>query len=105
MSRTYRRHGHRYEYRWVLRDRDADASLGARVLLDRHSREGRRAIARFHSDAEITMRSGAPYWYRRSFDHRLRTANDRQLPRWLTDPAYDPVFQIRHHHSANWAWW
>jgi len=51
------------------------------------------------------MRRSAPRWYRREFDHRLRTMNDRQLRRWLADPGYDPVMQIRHRHDANWSWW
>jgi hypothetical protein len=51
------------------------------------------------------MRSSAPHWYRRAFDLRLRTLNDRQLRRWLDDPGYDPVMQIRHRHDANWSWW
>ena len=105
MSRTYRRRGERHEYRWVLRDWNAPDLPGARTLLERHSREGRRAIARFHSDAEITMRSGPPRWYRREFDHRLRTTNDRELRRWLADSGYDPVTQIRHLHQASWSWW
>jgi hypothetical protein len=105
MSRTYRRRGHRYEYRWVLRDWKADVPFGAPVLLDRRSEEARRAIARFHSDAETTMRSPAPHWYRKIHDARLRTFNDCQVRRWLDDPGYDPVFQVRHRHGANWAWW
>ncbi len=105
MSRTYRRRGQTHEYRWVLRDRSGATPWWAYALLDRHSREGHRAIARFHSDTEITMRSSAPRWYRRAFDHRLRTMNDRQLRRWLADPGYDPVMQIRHRHDANWSWW
>lgn len=105
MSRTYRRRGQAHEYRWVLRDRSDATPWWAYTLLDRHSREGRRALARFHSDAEVTMRSSAPRWYRREFDHRLRTMNDRQLRRWLADPGYDPVMQIRHRHDANWSWW
>jgi hypothetical protein len=36
------------------------------VAIDRHSPEGRRAIARFHSDAESTMKGGVPRWFRRS---------------------------------------
>jgi len=101
MSRTYRRRGQTHEYRWVLRDRSDATPWWANALLDPHSREGRRAIARFHSDAEVTMRSSAPRWYRREFDHRLRTLNDRQLRRWLADPGYDAVMQIRHRHDAN----
>jgi len=105
MSRTYRRRRHRYEYRWVLRDWDAPAPLRSPVLLDRHSPEGRRAIARFHSDAELTMRSGAPRWYRKFYDHRLRTVNDREFHRWLHDNEYGPVFDVRHRHRASWSWW
>ena len=105
MSRTYRRRGHQYEYRWVLRDWNVHAPFGARMLLDPRSSEGRRAIARFHSDAETTMRSGAPRWYRKVFDRRLRTLNDRQLRHWLADQGYDPVMQAWHRHSADWSWW
>ena len=103
MSRTYRRRGQRQEYYWVLFDRQLRTPFGA--LLDPRSREGRRAIARFHSDAGITMRGSAPRWYRRVFDHRLRTFNNKQLRRWLADPGYDPIAQVRHRHGANWSWW
>ena len=105
MSRTYRRRGERHEYRWVLRDSRWINRVLVPVLIDARSKEGRRAIARFHSDAESTLRSAAPRWYRRIFDHRLRTLNFRQLRRWFDDPGYDPVFQARHRHSANWSWW
>jgi hypothetical protein len=105
MSRTYRRRGERHEYRWVLRDWKYAAPLWAPFLLDPRSKGGRRAIARFHSDAEVTMRGGAPHWFRRIFKRRLRNANSRQLRRWLLHPGYDAVMQSRHRHSANWAWW
>lgn len=104
MSRTYRRRRHRYEYSWVLRDWET-VSFVAPLQLDRHSPEGRRAIARFHSDAEITLRSTAPRWYRKAYDQRLRTFNDKLLRRWLADPGYDSVMQVRHRHAANWSWW
>lgn len=105
MSRTYRRRRHRYEYRWVLRGGNTPAPLSRPVLLDRHSPEGRRAVARFHSDAEFTMRSGAPRWYRRDYDHRIRTSNVREFRRWLGDNQYDPILDVRHRHCANWSWW
>lgn len=105
MSRTYRRRGARHDYDWVLRDyRWLDGAL-VPFLIEPHSKEGRRAIARFHSDACWTLRSTAPRWYRRIFDHQLRTLNTRQLRRWLNDPDYNPVFQARHRHNANWSWW
>ena len=105
MSRTYRRRQHDYEYRWVLRDRKNSPFPGAFLLFDRHSQAGRRAIARFHSDSEVTLRSSAPRWYRKIFDHKLRIFNDQQLRRWLANSAYDPVFEPNHHHRANWSWW
>lgn len=105
MSRTYRRRGERYEYRWVLRDWSAASIFEPPVLLDRRSPAGRRALARFHSDAEFTMKGGAPYWFCRIFKRRQRNANTRQLIRWLADPGYDPLMQDRHRNSAKWAWW
>ena len=103
MSRTYRRRRQYHEYYWVLFDWQLGAPVGA--LLDPRSREGRRAIARFHSDREATMGGAAPRWYRKVFDRRLRTFNDKQLRRWLADPGYDPVMQVWHRHCANWSWW
>jgi len=105
MSRTYRRRGQRQEYRWVLRDWKWSNCVLVPVLIDARSKEGRRAIARFHSDVESTMRSGAPRWFRRIYDHRLRTLNCREFRHWLDDPGYDPVFHVRHRHGANWSWW
>jgi len=105
MSRTYRRRGQTHEYRWVLRDRSDATPWWAHALLDSDSKEGRRAIARFHSDAEVTMRSGPPHWFCRIFKRRQRNAGTRELLRWLADPGYDPVMQSRHRHSAKWAWW
>lgn len=105
MSRTFRRRRHCYEYRWVLRVGDSVIPYSARTPLDRNSAEGRRELARYHSDAYEGVRSPAPRWYRREFDHRLRTRNDRELRRWLADSGYDPVTQVRHLHRANWSWW
>jgi hypothetical protein len=105
MSRTYRRRGQRHEYRWVLRDWKWKNFVLIPALLEARSEEGRRAIARFHSDAESTLRNTAPRRYRRTFDHRLNTFNVRQLRRWIDDHDYDPMFHVRHRHNATWSWW
>lgn len=105
MSRTYRRRGERHEYCWVLLDYTIERGDLKRVLLDRRSEEGRRAINRFHSDAQVTMRGGPPHWFRRVFKRRQRNANTRQLLRWFADPGYEPVMNARHRNSAKWAWW
>lgn len=105
MARTFRRKRERHEYRWVLRDQEFHLPYWHRVQLDPRSKAGRKAIARFHSDKTVTMGGSAPRWYRKVSDHRIRTANDRMLRRWLADPLFDPVFLDWHKHDANWSWW
>lgn len=105
MSRTYRRRGERHEYRWVLPEFVFESGCLTRVLIDRGSPEGRRAIARFHSDAEATMKGGVPHWFRRVFKRRQDNGNARELLRWFADPGYNPVMNVRHRSSAKWAWW
>ena len=105
MSRTYRRQHERHEYRWVLHESIFESGHFRRITLDPRSPEGRRAISRFHSDAQQTMDGSPPRWFRRLFKRRQRGANDREYRRWLTDSGYDPVIQARHRNSAKWAWW
>ena len=105
MSRTFRRRRHRYEYRWLLCIFDPLMPFSSRFTLDRNSTQGRHAIARFHSDAYSSIRSPAPRAFRRDYDHQIKTVNDRELRRWLADREYDPVFDIRHRHGANWSYW
>ena len=105
MSRTYRRKGERHEYRWVLREWTFESGYLQRITLDRHSPEGRRTIARFHSDAQVTMNGSAPKCFRRIFKRRQRNANTRQFLHWLADAGYEPVMDARHRNSAKWAWW
>lgn len=106
MSRTYRRRRKRHEYSRVLRDWVFDAGYPKPVFIEFHSREGRREITRFHSDAyRPTFKGGVPHWFRRVFKKRQRMSNTQQLMRWMDDPAYEPVMDVRHRHSARWAWW
>ena len=104
MSRTYRRRNRTDEYRWVLREWTFGPVAGFR-LIDRHTAEGRRAIARFHSDSTITMSSAAPHWYRRVFNKKLRTFDEREVRRWITNLDYEPLTRGRHRHDANWSYW
>ena len=103
MARTFRRRGCNYDYAWVLRDWSAFGNLPTR--LDPQSREGRRALARYHSDATITLARTAPRWYRNVSDRRIRMHNRAELNRWLRHPDFDPVFRDWHKHEANWSWW
>ena len=105
MSRTIRRKNQRHEYVWALKDWDLLMNGGPSVRHDQHSPIGRKAIALFHSDKEVTMGSSAPRWYRKVFDRRRRTRNDRMMRQWLTDQEFDPVFESSHKHDANLSWW
>jgi hypothetical protein len=105
MSRTCRRRRERYEYRWVLSDFVFESDCLTRIPIDRDSPEGRRAIARFHSDAQATMKGGVPRWFRRIFKRSQRNANTRELLHWFADSGHDPVMNARHRGSAKWAWW
>ena len=105
MARTLRRKRERHEYSWVLRDRTFGLARGTAARLDPNSRDGRKVIALFHSDATGTIGGSAPRWFRKMSDHRIRTVNDRTLRRWIADPGFDPVFQDWHKHEANWNWW
>ncbi|QWD62384.1 hypothetical protein [Polynucleobacter sp. MWH-UH25E] len=105
MSRTIRRKHQRYEYVWVLKDWELFFSGRPNVRHDQHSPAGRKAIAIFHSDKEVTMGSSAPHWYRKIFERQRRTRNNREMRKWLNNPSFDPVFECRHRHDANWAWW
>jgi hypothetical protein len=105
MSRTYRRRDARYDYYWVLlSDDDPDEPFWHRTWLDPRSKKGRRALARFHSDKEVTM-GPAPHWYRRLHTRRLRAFNRRILRNWTREPESEPVFINNHRHNANSEWW
>lgn len=103
MARTFRRVDARHDYSWTLDD--PAAPLHAPRRLDPRSVQGRRALARYHSDATITLAQTAPRWYRKISDRRIRMRNRMELHRWLRNPDFDPVFRDWHKHEANWSWW
>jgi len=55
MSRTVRRKNQKNEYSWVLKDWHLFIHVGPSVRHDQHSLLGKKAIALFHSDKEVTM--------------------------------------------------
>lgn len=104
MSRTFRRKNQQHEYVWVLKDWNIFFNGGLTIRHSANSVAGRKAIAIFHSDAQVTMGSSAPRWYRKAFEDRRRTRNNRVMRLWLKGIA-DPLFESRHRHDANWSWW
>ena len=105
MSRTLRRKNQQHDYVWVLIDWRSRIPGMQYPRYDSRSALGQKAIARYHSDRQVTMGRTAPRSYRKAYDHRLRTRNDRQMRKWLADPAFDPIFEASHRHDANYSWW
>jgi len=105
MSRTFRRKNQQYDYKWVLIDWKLRIAGLRSPRHDPRSPLGRKAIACYHSDSQMTMRSTAPRWYRKAYDHRRRTRNNLQMERWLAEPEYEPVFDGFHRHDADGTWW
>jgi hypothetical protein len=105
MSRTIRRRDQQHEYSWVLRDWKRYFNEGLQFRYEPNSKEGRRAVAIFHSDKSVTMGDAAPRWYRKKYDHMRRTRNNRVMKLWLSGVDFDPVFEASHKHEANYTWW
>jgi len=105
MSRTLRRKNQQHDYDWVLIDWRSRIPGVQYPRHDPRSALGQKAIARYHSESQVTMGITAPRSYRKAYDHRLPARNDRQMRKWLEDPEFDPVFEAYHRHDANYSWW
>ena len=92
MSRTRRRIG--AEYRYILPSTDTTVPM---------TDEDRLWAIRFHSDHYPNWGS-PPREFVRLYKRKMNRHNDRMLRRWLLDPAFDPVFDIKTYHRAQWAW-
>jgi hypothetical protein len=88
MSRTYRRRNARYNLDWVLRESTWVNGFIQRVLLDPKSREGKKALARYYSEAGFGDygHATAPRWYRRYLNHRADRREEMEMHRWRKDP-------------------
>ena len=108
MSRTFRRKHARHEYAVVLNTFPVVRSGGVlpeSTPIDLRSPTTRRALAYYHSDAYEWLGSPAPRIFRKPFECKTNTHNDRMMRRWLVNHDYDPVFLVQHKHQANYAWW
>ena len=104
MSHTLRRKNQQHDCDWVLVDWRSCIPGVQYPSHDSRSALGQKVIAHYHSHSQITMGSAAPRWYRKVYDHRLRTRNNRQMRKWLEDLEFDPVFEACHRHDANYSW-
>ena len=92
MSRTRRRIG--AEYRYLLPSMCADVPLPD---------EDRLWVIRFHSD-HYPKWGSPPREFVRLYKRKMNRHNDRMLRRWLNDPGFEPVFDVKTYHRAQWAW-
>jgi len=88
MSRTYRQRSNNwFNLEWVLRDHDADAITPPQI--DRHSKEGKKRIAKFHSDKTIRFQEPGPAWFRNLTTERPQRRNAKhQLYCYRRDPSF-----------------
>lgn len=94
MSRTRRRIG--AEYRTFYKPpRFPDAGSGNWWLSA--------AFFPYHTD-NFSHGETPPREFVRLYKRKMNRHNDRMLRRWLHDPEFDPVFDVKTYHRAQWAW-
>ena len=103
MARTYRRRQEKHEYRWVLSDvRRLPGLRWRRVSIDRHAPEGRRRLARFHSDAHRPS-CRVPAWYRHN-DERVKRHRENTACRVIPQHGGGETLAICRKPSVCWNW-
>lgn len=107
MARTIRRRAAWRDIAFALTDYRHDGLTLVRFEHSPQGPEGRRRLARYHSDAgsRAALGAGAPRWFTRLDSRSIKSRNKVVLARWLRLQDYDPVFQDRHHHNGQWEWW
>lgn len=108
MSKTVRRHKaqHEYEYYYVLRDyvKNSDG-YWVDIRLDKHSKEGRKRIRKFHSDNQKTMIM-VPASFRRDRNRKKRRANHQCLQNFIREGCLaDGPVMTPDKSDIRWLWW
>lgn len=102
MSRTYRRIHARHEYAWLLRIY-VRHPFWRYLPIDPHSIEGRRALRRWHSDAQRTMKM-VPAWYRRA-DERGKRRQENHACRVIPQHGGGEALAFRRRPTIRYDWW
>ena len=102
MSRTYRFNKNAdWMERDVLRDlvRLEKTWHWVRQPIERNSREGRKKLAKFHSDKKHHwMNYRGPSWFRREFAQKpYKVRAKAELHRYMRDPDYEVVIESMPH--------
>ncbi len=108
MARTIRRKNVKHNYDWVL-IHYACAWFDTRVtsVIDRHSKEGKKKLAVYHSDAGFGSycKKSPPHWYRR-WRNKVATNIEKQaIHRWkkLGNEQFEVPKMVRVK-DASWYW-
>jgi hypothetical protein len=103
MSRTIRRkdgHGWCYGHSHVLRDYqkvyqtdgEHEWSVWMYVHIDPKSKEGKKLVAQFHSDAKTWGNSHGPGWFIAEFIQQpYRQDARRQIQKWMRDEDFEVI--------------
>lgn len=97
MSRTYRRRKVPLVLIWVLRDYTwINGHIQSRAI-DPTSPEGRKALARYHSDSGFGDYGHAcpPRGYRRMLNRQADRREEQALHRWRKNPEHEVVLPRR----------
>lgn len=103
MSRTYRRTKDPVP-KWALRDYSYSTSYFLRIQIDPKSKEGKEKIARYKSDAMVTMNGSPPKWFRRQVCHKPFREKERQALHLVKKGELETLFP-KLLSDANWKWW
>lgn len=96
MSRTFRRKNATEEKNWVLTDWVYVSGFSQKVRIPEKSREGQKAVAKFHSDAHPSFKEPGPKWFRNLFAERpQRREAKRQLKNFLKDPDREVILRAK----------
>ena len=107
MAHTFRRRRVPHWQSFVLSDYVAYTTpSGGRCLqhvsIDRHSPEGRRLLARFHSDRPFMP--GPTRAFLRPYHHSERQGCRQAIRRWLEREDHDFLAPAPHRHGGTWDW-
>lgn len=100
MSRTYRQlKGDPYLKKWVVECKLIRnlTSRNAWIKLDKTSKEYKKALAKFHSDAGVmSFKEPGPHWFRNLFTERpQRRKAKRELKKFMLDNEYEVILRAK----------
>ncbi len=97
MSRTFRRKNCTYEeYDWVLLSWAGYSLHVSRIRLDKKSKEGKKRLARYHSDAGGYYKEPGPAWYRRIVAQvPLRRSSKNELRKFMLNEELEVIIETK----------